>query len=490
MSFGLLSVALLVAAGGTTDMIRFLETRSRLRDAVDATALFVAQQHRNAETQSGSDTAVAQDFMNKIFDPTYGTPTNVTASSTVDSVTVDAGVTVETLFLPLAALTTLSATASSTASWANTSLEVALVLDNTGSMADNGKLTALQAAASKMVDTLSTKATTANTIEFALVPFADFVNVGKTYASASWIDQGGASRSSYYDSYFSSHVDRFAAFATLGVAWPGCVETRPAPYDVDDTAPTVANPDTLFVPAFHPDEPDSGTSAYYADSYMSDQSFSSEWYRLINAAKYTTPKYKDFSTQTLYSNYPHPKGPGFLCAMKPLQRLTGNYALLKSEISALVPGGSTNLPEGIAWGFRTLSPKGPFLDGASYADTATAKIMVVLTDGTNAINTFANAAGGSYSSWGYPVSGRLGVDPGTNLRTGLDAKTRAVCDKVKASGIRIYTIGLMIDDAAGQLLLSDCSSGAGYYYNSPSASQLDAIFTDIAKKIAKLRISS
>jgi Mg-chelatase subunit ChlD len=176
--------------------------------------------------------------------------------------------------------------------------------------------------------------------------------------------------------------------------------------------------------------------------------------------------------------------------VKPIQRLTTSYSSVKSQISALTASGSTNVPEGIAWGWRALSPKAPFTDGKAYSDTDNNKIMVVLTDGTNSINTFPTDLGGAYSSWGYPYSQRLGTNPGTNLRTGLDAKTREVCTKVKAAGIKVYTIGLMIDDSSGQQLLSDCSSGTSYYYNSPSASQLQAIFDDIAKKISKLRIAS
>jgi hypothetical protein len=150
--------------------------------------------------------------------------------------------------------------------------------------------------------------------------------------------------------------------------------------------------------------------------------------------------------------------------------------------------GSTNIPEGLAWGWRVLSPKAPFADGADYASTSL-KIVVLLTDGTNSINTFTTDLGGAYSSWGYPYSGRLGTNPGTNMRDGLDAKVRTVCAGIKAKGIKIYTIGLMIDDANGQQLLSDCSSGADFYYNSPSASQLDTVFTAIAQKITKLRIA-
>jgi hypothetical protein len=279
-----------------------------------------------------------------------------------------------------------------------------------------------------------------------------------------------------------------AIYAKLGKTWPGCVETRPAPYDIDETAPSTGTPDTLYVPALHPDEPDSGY--YIANDYLNDQVWGDTVTRTKNKKKYDSPSGVDFSNSNLYSNYHVPKGPQFMCDVKPIQRLTNNYSSLKTQIQALTAAGSTNVPEGIAWGWRALSPKAPFADGRAYNDTENNKIMVVLTDGTNSINTFPTDLGGAYSSWGYPMSGRLGNNPGTNLRDGLDAKTRSVCAKAKAAGIKVYTIGLMIDDAAGQQLLSDCSSGAAYYYNSPSASQLQSVFDDIARKISKLRISS
>lgn len=487
--FGLVGAMLVVAAGGTTDMMRFLDTRAKLQDAVDATALFVASRHKNGENTGDGDQSLASAHLAKLFNSDTATVKSVTATTNSNSLTVTANAEIGTYFLKIAKLDTLTSTSSSTATWSASSLEIALVLDTTGSMLDNNKLTNLKSAASSLVDTLSAKASATYSIKFAMVPFSNFVNVGTGYAASSWIDQGGSSRSSYYDSYFSEHADRMAIFAKLGKTWPGCVETRPAPYDMDETAPSTSTPDTLFVPALHPDEPDNGY--YIANDYMSDQSTSwDEKARMKNKKKYDNPQNVDFSNSNLYSNYKVPKGPQFLCDVKPVQRLTNNYSSVKSQINALTAAGSTNVPEGVAWGWRMLSPKAPFADGKAYNDTENDKIMVVLTDGTNAINTFPTDLGGAYSSWGFPYSQRVGTNAGTNLRDGLDAKTRSVCSKIKAAGVKIYTIGPMIDDANGQQLLSDCSSGSGYYYNSPTASQLQAVFDDIAKKISKLRISS
>ncbi|TGS36362.1 hypothetical protein EN827_32280, partial [Mesorhizobium sp. M1D.F.Ca.ET.184.01.1.1] len=39
-------------------------------------------------------------------------------------------------------------------------------------------------------------------------------------------------------------------------SWSGCVESRPYPYNIQDTAASTSTPATLFVPMFAPDETD------------------------------------------------------------------------------------------------------------------------------------------------------------------------------------------------------------------------------------------
>jgi Flp pilus assembly protein TadG len=488
--FGLLGTLLVVAAGGSIDLTRYLEARSRLRDTVDSAALMVAGRYKAGETTEDALNSAARAILDQTFAGHDATIGSVAATAGTASLTLTADASVRTFFLPIIGLSSMTTAATSSVAWSTTSIEVAMVLDTTGSMADNDKIGQLKTAATSMVDSVFSKAGTSSTVKFGIVPFSHFVNVGPGNAAATWIDQGAATRSVYYDAYFSTHINRLTTYTSLGKSWKGCVETRPAPYDVDDTAPTIANPNTLFVPSFHPDEPDSA-NAYYGNNYLGDKLFfGDDWTRMMNAAKYTNPVNKDYSNSTLYSNYSAPKGPEFLCSSNPLTRLSTSSATVKTAIAALTPAGSTNIPEGLAWGWRVLSPKGPFADGASYTASDNRKVLVVLTDGTNAINTFPTALGGAYSSWGFPASARLGANAGVDQRDGLDAKTRTICTKVKAAGIQIYTIGLMIADTAGQQLLADCSSGTGFYYDSPNATQLQSIFDDIAKKISKLRIAS
>ena len=50
-------------------------------------------------------------------------------------------------------------------------------------------------------------------------------------------------------------TSRFSLFQQMGETWGGCFETRPGAFGMNDVAPTVANPATLLVPMFAPDEP-------------------------------------------------------------------------------------------------------------------------------------------------------------------------------------------------------------------------------------------
>ena len=67
-------------------------------------------------------------------------------------------------------------------------MRVALVLDVTGSMADDGKMDAMKPAAKALVDQLSALATTNGDIYISLVPFSKDVMMGSSFKNATWID--------------------------------------------------------------------------------------------------------------------------------------------------------------------------------------------------------------------------------------------------------------------------------------------------------------
>lgn len=89
----------------------------------------------------------------------------------------------------------------------------------------------------------------------------------------------------------------------------------------------------------------------------------------------------------------NPNGPNLLCSSKPLQRLTTDAATLKALIF-FTASGSTNIHEGLTWGWRTLSPISVFGDAVSYRSQTAKKIIVLMTDG---MNTWTTNTRGSYN---------------------------------------------------------------------------------------------
>ena len=171
---------------------------------------------------------------------------------------------------------------------ADNNYEIALVIDNSGSMASSAggasKMQSAKDAANKLIDAMMGAQQAANKTKFSVVPFTLAVNVGSSYAYASWMDTAGVS-SIHWQNLDKANSDwkpasRFAIFAELGIGWAGCVETRPGAWALTDGSPALATPDSLFVPMFAPDEPgDAGDTSYqpdgstwwsYANSYLND----------------------------------------------------------------------------------------------------------------------------------------------------------------------------------------------------------------------------
>ena len=108
-------------------------------------------------------------------------------------------------------------------------LEVALVLDNSGSMDEYGsgsgqkRLALLKTAAKQLVDTLALQAAQIKQVEkpvqFALVPFAASVNVGPENAGAAWMDVEGLSPVHHENFDWSTFDDADKRAEQIGGIW-------------------------------------------------------------------------------------------------------------------------------------------------------------------------------------------------------------------------------------------------------------------------------
>ncbi len=414
--------------------------------------------------------------------------------------------------------------------------EIALVLDNTGSMGRSGndgvsKISALRSAAKQFVTyVLNNKSFSADT-RISVVPFSSAVAVdAATYRNASWVDTQG--KSPYHWTNFSGTAaagfqSRFDLFAKLqGVVpswkWAGCFESLPYPQNVSDMATT--GDASLYLPYLAPDEGGAGTSAgsraiwngnSSPNSYIDDDDgtttgtcpmlSASDGYAtaLSRACKYSAPRNaRPGSLGELGTN-----GPNFGCTTQPLQRLTRNAAVLTSLIDNMTAGGTTNIHEGLMWGWRTISPKSVFADGAAYGGNTVNKIIVLMTDGANTWLDNGSSASKSYmSSNGYFINAdgsnpdihfpaaNQNVSTSGRARTALDALTKLACANAKAApaNIAIYTIGFSVSsdpiDAQGINLLKTCASQNQYFQANDSSSLIGA-FNAIAVSIGKLRLT-
>lgn len=278
--FGLMAVVLVATAGAVEDYTAVEQARTRGQVALDAAALALQPSIYTLDNATLKTKAQAL-LVERINDSRVTAVVNtVTVNTTDGQLKLDASITVPTAFVTLIGINNISARLISEATRKRLNIEVALVLDNSGSMASNNRMTNLKSAANNAVDILFSGAATQPNVYIGVVPFTELVNVGTSNANASWMDTTGVSpvsRENFDDddddaTPFNGPLNRFSIYSAMSnTSWQGCVEARTPPYDTNDAVPTIATPSTLFVPVFAPDEPSASTvgDTYY-NNYFSD----------------------------------------------------------------------------------------------------------------------------------------------------------------------------------------------------------------------------
>jgi Flp pilus assembly protein TadG len=487
---------------GLMDVYVASSQRTELQDALDAATLYAARS--SATTSAQIDTLGDKALTSNLVMPAGVTLVASNFSLSGNTVTGYAEVTPSAIAPGLWSHANIKASA--TVERSLDKLEIALVLDNTGSMAGT-KLTTLKSAGASLIDKLAAAAarsTDPTPLKVSLVPFSMTVRVQgstpttnyntTTHAGTgfpTWIDpqaSATAALGSAYDT-FASKTDRFTMLKQMNKqSWAGCVESRRQPYDVQETAPSTQTPATMFVPYFWPDEPDTNTA--YRNNYLADVSGSSNWKtREQYVAKYTSAPNKTGEFMTGYTY-----GPNAGCSMQPIIRLTTDTDSIKTAINAMVAVGDTNIPMGLVWGWHTLSPNAPFADGSAYTTQHMKKIVILMTDGENTMtNPGSNNSNGSYYSglgyiWQNIMQGLSGASGSSARQSAMDARLSLLCTNMKAQNIVIYTVRVEVTSGTSTVL-KDCASGADKFYDVQDVSQLTAAFDSIAGSIDNLRIS-
>ena len=148
------------------------------QNALDSTALMLS---KTAATNSSVDLqAQATNYFNAQFSRPGVSNVAVTANYILHAgskVVLTGSATLKTNFSPCMGIDHLNISASTTSTWGNTRLRVALVLDNTGSMASSNKMTALKTASQNLLTQLKSAAMTPDDVYVSIIPFNKDVNV-------------------------------------------------------------------------------------------------------------------------------------------------------------------------------------------------------------------------------------------------------------------------------------------------------------------------
>jgi Flp pilus assembly protein TadG len=615
MMWGLMGAVLVGLIGITVDFTRAQALQIQMQNAADGAAL-VAE--RSSNLSIAQRTAAARAF----FDAEMGGASpNVTF--TVTQLDTGGHQVTANMPMPLSLARVINGedweigVRSTAEANASPPIEVALVLDNTGSMASD--MPALRSAASDLVgDLLSLDG---DTVRVAVVPFVAQVNIGNGAQQMAWMDTTGvapmngelfedrmigyvprnvttssnaftgancdalsdrpyfdntgtaanegypgpyrvqwrraASLAAGYCFAFTPNdgVNYFTLFDLIpNESWKGCVEARLEPFDINDAAPTISEPRTLFVPFFWLDtggtagqsNSSNSSNANYRNSnqsYLDDAAGNLRYARASNvnasggaaaaniltvtmssgqptsataqeqreARFFNVFKYRG-SNASLDATPPDTRGPNRGCPT-PIVPLTSNESVVQAAVSAMThwQGGGPNQAEGLAWGWRVLSPTAPFTEGAPYGDDVR-KVIVLMSDGENTnVGTDAVLASdySAYNHMGFwrdfasgdvltqllfgvlhgalpPGITRRDIDSGAEFVDYVDDRQAQLCEAIKDADIEIYVVRFR---SGNEELMRNCASSDQHFFNASNATELSQAFNAIGTGIGSLRLT-
>lgn len=160
-----------------------------------------------------------------------------------------------------------------------------------------------------------------------------------------------------------------------------------------------------------------------------------------------------------------------------LAPMTDNTTTIKAAVNDLVPHGTTYIPAGLIWGWRTLQNAQPLTE-VQNASEASQRVMVLMTDGANEV------------SLGQPVPWSNGIFHDGDDMQAADALTAELCEGIKSENIIIYTVALEVNDADTIRLMQNCATSPTHFYDLSNAGALSNAFNNIGIEVNEIRLSN
>jgi Flp pilus assembly protein TadG len=466
MIFAIALPALAAMVGFGVDLHRGANAKASAQEAADAAVLSAASSRELsiAGLQRVAATYLAGNldhrYLNKDIETRFERPTETEFKVTLTG-------SVNTFFMGLVGITSMPVSVTATAvRGAADRVELALVLDNTWSMSEQDnrgtrRIDALKTASRTLVNELMQRPDGA--VRIAVVPYADYVNVGTANRNRSWVSVP-ADQSTTSPRVCRTNTTRRQC--TRG-APRTCTRSVDGVTESYDCTPSTCK-----------DVP----SAPY-ESCSGGGTTTQRWHGCVGSRQQGMLRLSDAQP-----GFPYP---GILASsqncLTPITPLTDRKPTVLSAIDNLIVNvGSyrplTHIPSGLIWGVNVLTPGEPFTDGLAHHESNRdpRKILVLMTDGANTLR-FVPSSGEHRP---FSTSG----NSGKVQLAATDADTAAICDYAKSLKIEVFTVALAVDSGAARDLLQKCATSADHYFDARDTTALSEAFAAIAASVNRVRL--
>lgn len=465
-----LTPVLLLAAGYGVNVAQLVNARSNLLNALDSAITSTARDlTTGAITEAGARAAIEAFLIANgaggMSDASRITLDSLVIDKLAGSVSASASMHVDVVFPLFGAANSQTITTESAALYSDKKIEVAMMLDVTDSMS-GAKIRDLKIAASNAVDALTKNQKKDNPrVRIALIPYSDGVNVGSLAKDVVFIEHAGASE-------LPRPID-----ATLSeVAVNAGLKANATQRDIAVSAGLPSNATLGQILAVNGKVPDNNCATerklpnLKAD--FSDDGPDTVRVRTLNG--------KQREYYALVNRDDRLKS----CARAVLMPLSPDSEALKKQINDFALSGYTAGAIGIQWTYYMLSEKWrPAIRKAGLGDgpadanpKEVAKVAILMTDG-------------EFNTAHADVTGTEVRNQGTKSR----AYSEALCDRMKADGIEIFTIGFKLNSNNARNVMKNCASKdtgvLKHYFETSSGDELNDAFMTIARNIEALALT-
>lgn len=438
ITFAVSSTALLIGAGVAVDTAGIYKQKNYQQNLTDASLLAAVSTFETEKNKLKKLTATRVDESNEL-DSDIKTELNI-----VDDMIVATTTSTYNYFLMgiLGNKDVSVQTISKVPVPKQTPMNIALVLDRTGSMA-GANLTSLQTASKAMIDIFETFE---SEINVSVIPFSNYVNVGMSNRNASWLDVPADSSITHPPGacYDRDVTDRSQ-----------CTSTQYTDTCTNDGVTSSCTKTNWNCPS----------SATTTENYCPGEwTENITWNGCVGSRDFNNHKVPDYKGKRI---------PGIMnetCGEE-LLPLTDNLNSVESKIDSLTASGNTYIPSGLIWGWRSLDADQP-LNDLSNSEQKRKKALVLMTDGANTL------------SLNQPLHDGSDTDAANKL-------SKELCALIKAEGIDIYTVAYNF--AAGtddtKKVVKECASSNSQFFDATDPASLKSAFEDIAHSLFLVRLA-